>query len=246
MNVSAIKENDAILTLHLKGFTPAFVNAMRRAVISDLPAFAIDEVDFYENNSPLFNEYLANRIGLVPLTFDENASDDAKIVFQLNVESQEETRTVYSAEIVSTDPAIRVFSERIPIVKLGKRQKLRLEATAVKGTAKKHAKFQSALASSGGLPEFKKPVKCGKCGHSIKVTEEKILNENITLSSAVKCDSCGAFADVPAEDALNVQPKEGEFVFFVESFNNITARRQLERAVEAMQGKLKVLEKELK
>ncbi|MFH0922942.1 MAG: hypothetical protein V1811_02680, partial [Candidatus Micrarchaeota archaeon] len=113
-------------------------------------------------------------------------------------------------------------------------------------TAKKHAKFQSSLASSGGLPEFKKPVKCVKCGHSVKVSEEKVLNENITLSSAIKCDSCSAFTEVSSEDALNVTAKDGEFVFFVESFNNIPARKQLERAVAAMQGKLKELEKELK
>ncbi|MFH0922967.1 MAG: hypothetical protein V1811_02820 [Candidatus Micrarchaeota archaeon] len=131
MNASIVKENDAMITLHLKSFSTSFVNALRRAVISDLPAFAIDEVDFYENNSPLFNEYLANRIGLVPLTFDESVGDDAKITFQLNVETTDETRTVYSSELVSTDPAIRVFSERIPIIKLGKNQKLRLEATAI-------------------------------------------------------------------------------------------------------------------
>jgi DNA-directed RNA polymerase subunit D len=246
MNASIVKENDAMLTLHLKGVSTPFVNALRRAVISDLPAFAIDEVDFYENNSPLFNEYLANRIGLVPLTFDENAADDVKITFQLNVESTDETRTVYSSELVSTDPAIRVFAERIPLIKLGKNQKLRLEATAITGTAKKHAKFQSALASSGGLPEFKKPVKCVKCSHSVKVTEEKILAENITLSSAIKCDSCGAFTEVSSEDALNVTAKEGEFVFFIESFNNIPSRKQLERAISVMQGKLKELEQELK
>ncbi|MFH1779954.1 MAG: hypothetical protein ABH803_02300 [Candidatus Micrarchaeota archaeon] len=139
----------------LSGCSRNLVNALRRAIISDLPSFAISKVDVYENNTILYNEYLANRLGLIPLTFEEGIADDAEITFSLNAESIEENKTVYARELISSDDKIKVFCERIAIVKLGGKQKLRIEATATKGTAKQHSRYQNALASFELLDEKK-------------------------------------------------------------------------------------------
>ncbi|NYZ78337.1 hypothetical protein H0N96_02975, partial [Candidatus Micrarchaeota archaeon] len=78
------------------------LNALRRSVSSDLPCFAVDEISVYENNSPLFNDYLSNRLSLIPLSYEEGVADDAKIAFELNAEAVDADRVVYSRELTST------------------------------------------------------------------------------------------------------------------------------------------------
>jgi len=238
--MKVLSDEGKILVLLSEKESPALLNALRRAVISEIPAMAIGEIDFYENNSPLFNEYLANRIGLVPLTWEEGISDDARISFSLNAEAVEEPKTVYSRDLVSTDEKIRVFAENIPMVVLNKGQKLRLEGFAVKGTAKSHARFQSAVASFGRAGEFKVVEKCKKCSSPMKPFP--------FLAGGGKKISA---ADFPENSFLcgNCEKQGGEgkqFLFVVESFNNLSAREQYARAVRVLEEKTKALEKEFK
>ncbi len=232
--MKVLNEDEKTLVLVSEKETPALLNALRRAVISEIPAMAVSEVDFYENNSPLFNDYLANRIGLIPLTWEEGIDDEVKISFSLNAEAVEEPKTVYSRDLVSSDEKIKAYSENVQIAVLNKGQKLRLEAFAVKGTAKTHARFQSALASYGKAGEFKASEKCKKCSTPLvpfqAIAGKKDLPENSFL-----CANCSK------------PDGEGkEFLFVVESFNNLSAREQYERALKVMDEKAKALEKEFK
>lgn len=227
-----LNETDRVLTLRSEKETPAFLNAMRRCIISELPSMAITEVDFYENNSALFNDYLANRIGLIPLTWEEGIEDDAKISLSLNAEAIDEIKTVYSKDLVSADSKIKVFEENIPIMVLNKNQRLRLEAFAQKGTSKEHARFENAMASFGHSSEFKAVSKCKKCSTSLKafapLEGKKDLHDNSFL-----CGNCE-----------KQEERSKDFVFVVESFNNLSAKQQYDRALKVMQSQAKALEKQ--
>ncbi|MEW5955205.1 MAG: DNA-directed RNA polymerase subunit D [Candidatus Micrarchaeota archaeon] len=240
MKIIPLHETSGRLTVHLQECTPAAANALRRAVIDDMPAFAIDEVDFFENNSCAYNEYLANRLALVPLTFDDEAGEDAKIVFSLDKEGP---CTVYSHELRSTDEKIKVFCKNIPLVKLGERQRLRLEATAVRGTARQHAKFQSALASYCYYPEIK--VKKGekKLAAAAEACPRKIIAASGELVHPERCDLCNACKDA-APEAVSVKGREDEFIFFVETYNNVPAGQQLKRALAILTERCAALAKE--
>lgn len=229
MKVKVLKESDEKIFFYVRDASVDLVNALRRTIISELPAFAIDEVDFFENTSPVYNEYLANRIGLIPLTFDESVGDDARIVFALDADGP---ATVYSWELKSTDDKIRVFLEKIPLIKLAEGQKLKLEATAVKGIGKTHAKFQSAIASYNYVPDAETNSVCLVHAKEFNLFDSKIVEKE-------KCDICRK----EAREGLKF--KKNEFIMFVESFNNLTAREQLNRGLEVLKKKAEALKKEI-
>src|SRR3989338_6455130 len=81
MHVSVLSKSDQKLEFVLSDTTPAFANALRRAMISEVSTLAVDYVDILDNTSILFNEVLAHRIGLMPLEFEPgklNKVEDCK------------------------------------------------------------------------------------------------------------------------------------------------------------------------
>ena len=59
------KKTQDILVLRVHA-DESLANAVRRSV-AEVPTLAIDEVEIYKNDSPLYDEMLALRLGLVPL-----------------------------------------------------------------------------------------------------------------------------------------------------------------------------------
>lgn len=213
------------------GVDTELVNALRRTVLSELPAFAVDEIDIYENNSVFYSDYLANRIGLVPLTYEEGVGDDVKITLSLNTEGP---CIVYSADLKSTDEKIKPFNETIPLAKLAQNQRLRLEAVAVKGKAKQHAKFQCALASYNQVPDLPAKTK-DLC--RMHLAETGAQNGGVEREKCVACK---------LEEKGELKYKDDEFIFFTESYNNLSAEEHLRKAVEVMKEQAAALAKELK
>lgn len=144
LKVAVQSEEDNRLKFQLEGVPAQFANMVRRYMMNRVAAFAIEEVTFYDNTSNFFDEYLAHRIGLIPLTTPEGAPETSEIVLYLDATGP---KIVYSSELESKDKDVKVARDRIPIVTLSENQALRLEAKAKLATAQKHAKFQPGLAA---------------------------------------------------------------------------------------------------
>jgi DNA-directed RNA polymerase subunit D len=142
MKIEVLEDNSKVLRFKLKEATNSYANALRRIAMEHVKTFAIDKVTFYENTSAMFDEYIAHRIGLVPILTPKGYGDKEEILFTLDATGP---KTVYSKELAASDKEVKVANENIPIIKLAAEQRLRLDGKAVLGIGATHAKFQPGL-----------------------------------------------------------------------------------------------------
>jgi len=133
-----------------------YVNALRRLSISQVPTFAIDDIVILENSSVMHDEAIAHRLGLIPLRTDLErfvmphlcdckstlGCSKCRVLLVLDAESQDKTKVITSAELISEDEVVKPVNNEIPIVSLAPAQKLKFEAYARLGIGKSHAKWQ--------------------------------------------------------------------------------------------------------
>ncbi len=154
MKIQITEEEGNKMRFELSDTSTSFANAVRRYAINSVPVLAIEEVTFYENTSALFDEYLAHRLGLVPIISPAGIPKEAEINFYLDAKGP---KVVYSSDLETRDEETKIAKEAIPIVTLTENQALRLEAKAKLGTGRRHAKFQPGLATyeiAGGVYKF--------------------------------------------------------------------------------------------
>ena len=93
----------------------------------------------------MFDEQLALRLGLVPLTTPPEGEfgEDEAVTLSIDVEGPD---TAYSGDLVSSDDLVQPADENVPIIDLKDDQRLEAEADAVLERGKDHAKHQGGVA----------------------------------------------------------------------------------------------------
>eukprot|EP01091_Cochliopodium_minus_P019193 TRINITY_DN799_c0_g1_i1.p1 TRINITY_DN799_c0_g1~~TRINITY_DN799_c0_g1_i1.p1 ORF type:complete len:286 (+),score=76.92 TRINITY_DN799_c0_g1_i1:89-946(+) len=164
IEITDLKED--MIQFTLSNVDVSFANSLRRVIIAEIPVLAIELVTFYDNTSVLNDEFIAHRLGLIPLKCynvddfkyhwececDGVECDKCMISFDLDVTCEEKQMNVTSKHLISKNPSVYPFhgfnnGEEIMICKLGYGQRINLKATARKGTGKEHAKWQSTCAA---------------------------------------------------------------------------------------------------
>lgn len=256
MEIKKLNETKEELVLEIDDIRDVEANTFRRLIIASTPTIAIDEIEFQENSSALYNEILANRLGLIPLksdiksyTFKEECKCKGKgcARCQLTITLDKEGPcTVYASDLQFSDPEIKAVYEKTPIVILLEKQKLKFSATTKLGTGKEHMKFSPGIVyyknkptikvnnSSKKLAEFKDkyPKQIFKDG---KISEEAIIKNNLDGVCEGICD-----------DVIKVDYDENKFIINIESFGQLTTKEMFKTALEVFNKKLEELEKKVK
>ena len=160
--IKILESSDSHVKLLLKGIDRVYANALRRFAISEVPCMAIDEIVIHENSSVLYDEILAHRLGLIPLTTDLEGyilpqdcdcktslgCTKCRVLLVLDAVAAEEIKTIYSGDLVSEDTRVKPYVDNIPIIKLAPNQKIKLEAYAKLGKGRHHAKWQPVTIST--------------------------------------------------------------------------------------------------
>ena len=245
MEIKILRNQGNKLDFAIKGVDVAFVNTLRRAIISEVPVLAIEEVNFLKNTSALYDEILAHRLGLIPLKTDlksyklpEKPEDLESPTCHLNLNLKAKGPiTVYSSDLVSQDPQVHPVYDKMPIVKLDKSQKLEFEAVAIMGQGKQHMKFSPALAYYRYMPSIK-AVK--DSSHKVEITKDAVKINGVEYS--VLDPKLEAFQDT----AVSIEPVENEFIFSIESWGQLNPKDILVSALEILENKFEEFNKKLK
>jgi DNA-directed RNA polymerase subunit D len=257
MEIRILHKRDNTLEFIIEGVDAAFVNALRRAFVSEIPAFAIDQVIFYSNTSPLYDEIISQRLGMIPLTTEttrytpadqccEDGCEKCSVTLSL---SKEGPCMVRSGDFISEDSDVVPVYDNIPIVKLGNEQKLTLNAIARIGYARDHAKWQSALASYQHVPHITVNTEMcdlgGACIEECPWNVLDILDDQLVPKYLYSCTLCGACMDICDYDAITVEPVEDSFIFRLESFGNMSVNSLIEEVVTLFSMKADALLEEV-
>jgi len=192
LKVKILEKNNYKMKLQIEGINAAFAGELRRIMISEIPTMAIEWVDFHTNDSILWDEIIAHRLGLIPLTFDPdffNFKDECQcegrgctrcqIAFALKKKGP---CTVYSGDLKTTDDRVKPVFDKVPIVELMEGQELELEAYAELGIGRKHAKWQGAVVGykvDKGRFIFNIESVCGLKAEQVFLQALKVLNEKL-------------------------------------------------------------------
>jgi len=267
VKIEVLEKDETNLRVIIRDADVPLMNALRRIVLAEVPSMAIDEVVMIENSSILQDEMIAHRLGLVPLKTDlegynlpedcecksEFGCPQCRVTLTLSAESPEGTRSVYSGELVSENPSIVPVAEKIPLIKLGKGQKLKLEAYARLGTGKVHAKWQPvSVAAYKYYPKIEVPKeKCNDCQKCAEICSKKVLSlkgEKVDVRDLLACNLCMDCVEVcpKKEEGIKVSWEKNAFILNIESHGGLAPERILKEATDILDRQLKELIKQLK
>lgn len=231
--MEVVQKTSELLVLRIDA-NESLANAIRRSV-AEVKTLAIDEVEVFKNDSALYDEMLALRLGLVPLKTEKAMTKKTKINLKL---SKTGPCTVYASDLNGN---AEVVYPRIPLTILGEGHKLELVATAVLGKGIEHAKFIPGLCYYRHLLEVKSSPETDRI-----VENSKSFFKAEKKGSKWLCDLNEAEADAIEKTEKEAVRQAGEMLLIIESYGNMDAKDILTKAVDALTDNLDEFEKSIK
>ncbi len=259
MEIDIKNKDETHMTFVLEGVDDAFVNAIRRVATVEVPTMAIETVEILKNDAKIFDEALAHRLGLVPLTTD---IDSMVIASECDCEDgcprcsvslllkEIGPKTVYSGDLKSQDPEVVPYYDTIPLLKLKEGQEVELIAVANLGKGLDHAKWEPTTACAYSYyPKItidtEKCETCGLCASECprgvyEFDEKKNLIKVVDIENCSMCKTC--VRGCPSE-AITVEGEEGKYIFIIETDGSLPPEEVLTRACDILSEKSnKILE----
>jgi DNA-directed RNA polymerase subunit D len=204
VKITFVEEDFKTQTVLVENTDHVLLNSFRRIVGYNISIYAIDEIDFVENDSVIYDEFLANRVGLIPIvTPKENTGK--KVTFTLEKEGP---CTVYSKDLISNDKDIKVVYDTIPLTKLEENQKLLFDAHAILGEGRIHSKFTPAIVGYQQLTNLKVLRGCDACEACLNACPNnnlKLVAKKPVIIDNNKCAACRACVDACPKDCLTLE-----------------------------------------
>jgi DNA-directed RNA polymerase subunit D len=212
----------------------SLINSIRRSV-GLIPIMATDELEISKNDSALYDETIAHRLGLIPIKMEKSWKEDTVLKLKLNVKKE---GFVYSGDIKGECEFVH---DKIPITLLKKDQELKIKATTKMGLGKNHAKFSPGILFYRNLNEitmdksFEEEIRKIFLDANISTKGDKIIIKDEGEKSLL--DFCEGLA---VKNKKKIEIKDtGEIVVTIESFGQISAEEIFKKSIEALKKRLK-------
>ena len=255
------KSEEKKMSFMIKGSNATFANLIRRYIIEKVHTMAIEEIEFKDNSSALYDEVVAHRLGLIPLSTDlksyfpiKNCKCDGKgcnrCTLKLTLKA-EGPGIVKASEIKSKDPKVKPVFGDMPVVKLLKDQKIELLATAVLGQGTDHVKFSPGLSYYQFKPSVvieKNPSNAQAVADSCSVNVFDVKDGKLSINKdhEMKCHLCNQCMEVADPNGSVKITKGSDIIFNIESWGQLGCKEMVLTALEEYNKDLDAFEKLLK
>jgi DNA-directed RNA polymerase subunit D len=237
MEIIEKKENQITFRAEI---SDSLANAIRR-YINQIPILAIDEVEIYKNDSPLYDETIAHRMGLIPLKMDKAVNEKTEMELKLEVKGE---GIVYSGDLKG---ALGVVYDRIPITSLGEEGELQVVAFAKTGKGNEHSKFSPGLLFYRHVVEIKMDANLyDKMKELLPNNEIKKEGKNIVILDDQKKEVSDICEEICREEGkkLEIIP-QNELIITVESFGQIDVNEIFKKAISYLEKDLEFVSKKI-
>jgi len=195
-------------------------NAIRRSVL-EIPVMAIDDLEITKNDSALYDEILAHRIGLIPIK--GGANKELKLKLQVKG-----PKIVVSGDFSPSTGA----EDNLPIVLLDKDQEVEVVGEARLGKGVDHIKYSPGLMFyrhnlAREILDYLHIDEDGKTSYD----EEEMKNKGLSDDQISKIKA--------AKETLELEIK-------LESWGQMDVKDIFTKAIDALSDNLKVLDKSVK
>lgn len=231
-------EKSEIKVVFTSDMNLTLANAIRRSA-NEVPVLAIEQVDIYKNDSALYDEVLAHRIGLIPLK-NQKTKEGEFVEMKLRTKANGERTEVLSGGFGD----ISVY-DTIPLTILEKNQEVEVVAKARQGRGVEHSKFSPGLLFYRNLNK----VEIGKEAENKRELAEIYPNIFKMENGKLKVQN-EWIIDLEVEDledfkGIKVTPTE-EVVYTIESWGQMSASEIFLDAIKALNKNLDEVTKALK
>ena len=259
MEIELKSQSDNEMVFIVRDAEVPFINAIRRVAMVNVPKIAIEDVNIIRNDSAMFNEVLAHRLGLTPLVSDLDAIEGLSlpedddwdifengIMFSLN---EVGPKVVYSKDLISSDSKIKPVYDTLPLVKLKEGEEINFEAVAKVGYGKEHAKWMpTTVCAYKQYPEItfnddieidydcaqacpRGILKSDRRSKKIKIVEEHEGSPLLGVENCTMCKSCVRASD---NGYINVGFRPNDFIFRIESDGDMPTKEVLLKACDLL------------
>lgn len=216
------------------------VNGIRRGIIGHVKTMAIENVIIYKNESVMPDEFLAHRLGLIPIKVDDF---DSNTEFSLYLKK---TSGVVKSGDIDDNGMAEIPLKNIPVVDLNEGKSLECELIVKASDGRDHIKWSPALVYYNNVPSLKQHKSVDKAvmdacpKHSLELKANKAV-----LTESYNCDAC-RFCEVASNGALELVLEENNFVLTIEPYGNLSLEKIITGLDDAITSELDDLAKNIK
>lgn len=254
MNIKLLQAKNLHLSFLVEGVEDYYMNTIRRFIVDEVPTMAIEDIEFRKNESALYDEMVALRLGLIPLKTDLKGYSlpeectckgvgCAKCTLDLTLKTTA-SGYITADKIKSKDPKVVPVYGDLQITYLLGDQKLEFSAKAQLGKGKIHAKWSPGVAWYRHKPEISiDKTKAKDQVQMVKACPNKVLEEKNGIVSVNKdrlldCDLNAACVAVAPKGAIEVKAIPDAFIFSLESWGQLPTKEIIEQALVEFDKKL--------
>ncbi len=216
-------------------------NAIRR-YLNQINILAIDEIEIVKNDSALFDEVVAHRVGLIPLKMGKVG---ARKTATMKISSKKEG-FVHSEEI---EGSLDVAYDKIPITYLDQGGEIKFSGDVIEGKGVDHVKFSPGIMFYRNVSVIKLDKKlkdsvkraCPDC--KIEEKGEKIIIKDNNAKEVG--DVLEGIADKEDSESER-ETKEGELIITLESFGQLKPEQIFNESINVLKKDLKEVAKKIK